>query len=873
MNIKAFHGANKSRVVVALAFLMLGVAAQAQRINFKVSIIQNYEEVQTNGKTVKKTEPVLTNLEIFTFGVENRARMAAQRFIQGYALKKGEGDCYDSKKVNGRGEANNVQADTRGYAVLTMRLAQIDSAVVIPIGKYYDVTTNTVTYSETVNGGKTLQTVQKTGKQKARGDKQGSARVYGNKIVIKGTVRLDSMFTREDARFVGAPLLIMLKGAKNGKDSVIHYFKPLVFDGQPYEKSQYRRMGFNLKNDKLYSGKINRKKEIVGADSLFMETRESYLFNYAEPYEPIDRTKRYQARIHRWYEDYNAVYYNDPDFLFWDGNFQDPMLFLDWSSARSMLDIDPTEYAKDAKSEISEAKRSVKLEFEVGKTNLNFEDSVTVAGMDGLYEMLAKWYNDPNAEVRDVYIKGYASPEGSYQTNVTLAKGRAAYLVSMLQRQNGSHNVKKWHHDSDVVGWEEVADSLEQRIGTPEAMEAAAGIREIVESTQGIDQQGRKIIAMPWYDYVRENALKIVRRVVIRVEYIATRVLTPDEIYERYMTDEGYKNGTAEKDYEYYQLMMRLAEEKRWDELTTISKAAYDNMDITSELATRARRVRNPEATGEDDEWIIEEDRNKPYDRRYALAAYYLSTCKLKAEQADTMILRDYLDDHRRKIIKDPDLGQGYGIWNDPAIVVNHILMHCYARNFDRAEYYALNWLPDDPNDPNYETFRNLRMFVSCLNGGESDPEVQEYIKSTSPMNHAVIAAAQDTDDGYREALEILNDTRQVDVTDAKVHYLKAICRFRLQPLKDYEHPAYPSYNAYDPDPDDQPRDWAAPMLQALRINPEMEKMLDTDGYFNDAYRRMVKYFWHRIQAGAVMEDICKEYDVLRVKYSTEKQQ
>ena len=53
----------------------------------------------------------------------------------------------------------------------------------------------------------------------------------------------------------------------------------------------------------------------------------------------------------------------------------------------------------------------------------------------------------------------------------------------------------------------------------------------------------------------------------------------------------------------------------------------------------------------------------------------------------------------------------------------------------------------------------------------------------------------------------------------------------------------------------------------------EMEKMLDTDGYFNDAYRRMVKYFWHRIQAGAVMEDICKEYDVLRVKYSTEKQQ
>ena len=88
MNIKAFHGANKSRFVVALAFLMLGVAAQAQRINFKVSIIQNYEEVQTNGKTVKKTEPVLTNLEIFMLGVKHNQSPVSVQLTTSFILVK-----------------------------------------------------------------------------------------------------------------------------------------------------------------------------------------------------------------------------------------------------------------------------------------------------------------------------------------------------------------------------------------------------------------------------------------------------------------------------------------------------------------------------------------------------------------------------------------------------------------------------------------------------------------------------------------------------------------------------------------------------------------------------------------------------------------
>ena len=62
--------------------------------------------------------------------------------------------------------------------------------------------------------------------------------------------------------------------------------------------------------------------------------------------------------------------------------------------------------------------------------------------------------------------------------------------------------------------------------------------------------------------------------------------------------------------------------------------------------------------------------------------------------------------------------------------------------------------------------------------------------------------------------------------------------------------------------------DWAAPMLEAFRLNPENAEYIKTDGYFNDAYRSLVLYFWKRLQDGIPMTDICKEYDELVAKYN-----
>ena len=55
----------------------------------------------------------------------------------------------------------------------------------------------------------------------------------------------------------------------------------------------------------------------------------------------------------------------------------------------------------------------------------------------------------------------------------------------------------------------------------------------------------------------------------------------------------------------------------------------------------------------------------------------------------------------------------------------------------------------------------------------------------------------------------------------------------------------------------------ALPMLNAFSLNEDNVRYLESDGYFNDAYRQMLFYFWERKKSGIPMEQIVREYDAL----------
>ena len=163
-------------------------------------------------------------------------------------------------------------------------------------------------------------------------------------------------------------------------------------------------------------------------------------------------------------------------------------------------------------------------------------------------------------------------------------------------------------------------------------------------------------------------------------------------------------------------------------------------------------------------------------------------------------------------------------------------------------------------------------MFVRCLNGDYDDPAVRDYVMSTSDMNKAVILAAIGK---YREALYILYNG-DVPRDDAKVEYLKAICHFQIQPettkKPDKENIEYTCI--WDEEGQDKPgintSRWAMPMLEAFRLDPNNIKYIENDGFFNNAYRKLVLYFWTRMQAGIPIEEIAAEYTMLLNKMKEE---
>ena len=155
---------------------------------------------------------------------------------------------------------------------------------------------------------------------------------------------------------------------------------------------------------------------------------------------------------------------------------------------------------------------------------------------------------------------------------------------------------------------------------------------------------------------------------------------------------------------------------------------------------------------------------------------------------------------------------------------------------------------------------------------------MRKDIESTGAINY-VVANLIDGEKGFRRAKDkLINNKRQFmkgDSLDAIYYYLLAICLYQVDcKEKDYETYYYNSKNVYDPDNDfAESQHWGMPMLEAIKRDPKWVEFLKEDGFFNDAYRAMILFFWQRMQDGAEMADIAREYDTLAKKYFETKKQ
>ncbi len=77
------------------------------------------------------------------------------------------------------------------------------------------------------------------------------------------------------------------------------------------------------------------------------------------------------------------------------------------------------------------------LDFAVGKAEIVASFKNNASELQRIHDLVAQVKNDPDAKITGITIEGYASPEGSYASNLALSERRAQALKSHLQSMYG----------------------------------------------------------------------------------------------------------------------------------------------------------------------------------------------------------------------------------------------------------------------------------------------------------------------------------------------------------------------------------------------------------------------------------------------------
>ncbi len=689
-----------------------------------------------------------------------------------------------------------------------------------------------------------LREVEKTATLPMAAAGDGTADRHGNTVVITKELDIDGEYARGDGRFVAFPFIVF----EQTGDTV--YMPPSVIDGKDFGRSMMRRMSFDIERDKLEGYHHDR--------SMHMQDHLSERFLYAKPAD-IERGTKYHVPGILWYEDYNGVYHRD-SVLFSDGKEREPMRFLEWSSVFDIAPIDRTAecYYRKGTFESVPDNASFNLDFEVNRTALNMADSATVVALDSMLRWLSGHYAE--GAIQEIVIRGYSSPEGSESRNRELSRGRSETIRAMLARHFPGVYIRPYpdpvYHN--IVPWPKVVDYVLTQMEDTVARANAMRVQQIVEGIASIDAQNTALKKhRELYDYMKENVLPRVRKVDIQANIIMQKVLSTEEVIALYEKNE---NGFREKmvPYQYYIMMCHLADEEKWEELRVVSKRAYERLAKESLAEKTIAIVTDTDTVTKSMEEFVP----------YPLAGYYYAMSTLRCGQSDPSILRPYLDDGGiGNRVKCPYM-------NALPFLVGQVLMYCQEGNFGVADQLIMKY-----GLSRFDNLEELIMFVRCLDGQYRDgythaAAIRKYVMESSPMNKAVMLTALGQ---YRESLALLYSDAMPE-NDAKVEYMKAICHFQLQPtrLRELSADGFAGAVMYAGAADDtqggtdgeernaQTRpDWAAPMLEAIRLDNTNLAYIENDGYFNNAYRQMVAYFCKRLKAGVPIGRVVAEYDAL----------
>ncbi len=525
---------------------------------------------------------------------------------------------------------------------------------------------------------------------------EGENEIQGDTLIATSAIPLPDRFGKTNARLILQPVLFSAETS-----DTIRYLRPRIFDGDQYALTQDRRMEYDaIDNDPL--------KKFV--DTTLNLRADSMIVNWADKIKLPDPKKGYYVQGYLQMEDYNTIYYNDTVMLA-SPRSRRPLRFLEYSFDQYNLDHD--KYKERAQKELRNTAGNISLTFLVNKAEIDSKDTSGRKQLEQLRSDLLGIVKGDGSRLTEFHIKGISSPDGSYASNLKLAKSRMNYAMSQITSVISRYDLDRIYHTTkaEVAPWSAVADILE----ADSLMTQAQDVRDIIaQYPNSHDSQGLKIRRLPYYKEIISPRLSQLRTITYEYKYEINRELTPAEILDRYENDQDYRSGRKKFAlYEYWNLFSMVKDK---DELFELYKRAYND---------------SKEISG------------KPW----ALAANNYAVACLQRGIVDTTILSSLINPGRRKVNIETKRADGTisSVINPDACVANQIAMLLMSDNYSRASVLVQIL-------PNTEQFQMIKALTMCLcglyKGGKTYEEQQRnlgyfnVIANSTPRNKVVMSLA-----------------------------------------------------------------------------------------------------------------------------------
>jgi len=542
--------------------------------------------------------------------------------------------------------------------------------------------------------------------------------------INKGYLFPEPRMGKPDARFAMQSFLL-----PPGGGDTLEFRRAIVMDGKDYHETQLRRMGYKGTRDPLYE--IADKSPVL-TDS----TNKAFI---SDKIVRNAKNKRVLIMAKLWFEDYNHVYFTDTLEVADTRRVVRPMQFLEYSLESASLDPNSPYYKKTPIRHNMDGDMELPIKFAVGKAMVDPKDSMSMVYLDSLRNVVYGVTHTQGSTLKGYSIYGVASPEGTYAKNVSLAQERMKYIereVNSMIPSYAKDHMRRPVTESRVATWAELADTLAKDTSM---VAYANDIREIVEEYPGsLDRQGAKIRQLPYYNTVIKENLGRLRIVSFHYTQTVMRVLTVDEILDRFRNYPEFQKGGAEEQFtphEFWVLAQHLRD--------------------TTELEKACRRA------------IAQDVRTHPKkEQRWVYPANVLAKSYLDRDKVDTTILAPYIDESWMKCNQPYHVGENTFLLNPAPVVANQVMMMLKGEHFTRAMQLALLFKGDPDYDQLYAIARcKAGYFDSTTDEGR---RYYEMVRSTSPRNAVVMDIAM----GYLFEIDSMLDS--LDQEDPVTDYLRA---------------------------------------------------------------------------------------------------